>query len=142
MPSTNLFQIRKNDIVQGFVEIDRKKIKENDCTLFRIVYGEDHSGYYLEVHIRDNKKEGIGLLFSDFDLVVASLQFNNDKVNGMCSLYTDMGDLQFKANFKNGICDGICIEYNENGEIAFLKYIKKEYYLAIFLTVVLFEKRI
>ena len=125
MSSTNLFHIGRNDILQEFVEIDRKKIKENDCTLFRIVYGVDHSGYYLEVHIRNNNKEGIGLLFSNFDLVVALLQFKNEILNGMYSLYTDMGDLQFKANFKNGICDGICIEYNENGKIAFYKIYKE-----------------
>ena len=80
-----------------------------------VLIGPPHSGYKIKTHLKDNKMEGESFLYSDENVLVATLTFVEGIPNGPCTLYNEHGIMCFEGSFINGYRQGRGKEYDENG---------------------------
>ena len=84
--------------------------------------GSPHEGYSIETHLVHNKMHGKSYLYSNEDLLVAELNFEDGEAEGPCTLYDTDGILFFEGFFKNGYRSGKGKEYDRKGNVIFEGY--------------------
>ena len=81
-----------------------------------------HEGYTIETHIIRNKMQGQSSLYSNEDLLIAELNFEDGIANGPCRLYDTSNYLFFEGYFKNGYRSGKGKEFDRAGNVLFDGY--------------------
>ena len=91
-----------------------------------------HSGFYIESFMSNGKLNGKADIYSDMNILVASLEFVNGIANGPCTLYDEMGRLFFKGYLQNGMRQWRGREYDCEGNEVFDGFFEKGKKLNIF----------
>ena len=84
--------------------------------------GAPHEGYTIETHLLNNKIHGKSNLYSNEDLLMAELTFEEGVAEGPCTLYDTASYVFFKGYFKNGYRSGKGKEYDREGNVIFDGY--------------------
>ena len=84
--------------------------------------GAPHEGYTIETHLLNNKIHGKSNLYSNEDLLIAELTFEEGVAEGPCTLYDTSNLLFFSGYFKNGYRSGKGKEYDREGNVIFDGY--------------------
>ena len=84
--------------------------------------GSPHEGYSIETHLVHNKMHGKSYLYSNEELLVAELNFEDGEAEGPCTLYDTSSYLFFEGFFKNGYRSGKGKEYDREGKVIFEGY--------------------
>ena len=74
-------------------------------------------GSELNVEYVNNKKEGVGKVISKKRMVIAILNFHDDKVDGFCSFRNDRGEKVKECVFEHGVHNGWGREYSDDAVI-------------------------
>lgn len=94
--------------------------------------GYPHSGFCIESHMSNEKLNGKADIYSDMNILVASLEYVDGIANGPCTLYDEMGRLFFKGTFHNGMRQWRGREYDCEGNEVFDGFFEKGKKLSIF----------
>ena len=91
-----------------------------------------HSGFCIESYMSNEKLNGKADIYSDMNILVASLEYVDGIANGPCTLYDEMGRLFFKGTFHNGMRQWRGKEYDCEGNEVFDGFFEKGKKLSIF----------
>ena len=94
--------------------------------------GYPHSGFCIESYVSNDKLNGKADIYSDMNILVASLEYVDGIANGPCTLYDEMGRLFFKGTFHNGMRQWRGREYDCEGNEVFDGFFEKGKKLSIF----------
>ena len=94
--------------------------------------GYPHSGFCIESYMSNEKLNGKADIYSDMNILVASLEYVDGIANGPCTLYDEMGRLFFKGTFHNGMRQWRGKEYDCEGNEVFDGFFEKGKKLSIF----------
>lgn len=136
---------KRADYVVNKVKYDlRKSWESNISDQFPIVsievnngkakakVGYPHSGFCIESYVSNEKLNGKADIYSDMNILVASLEYVDGIANGPCTLYDEMGRLFFKGTFHNGMRQWRGREYDCEGNEVFDGFFEKGMKLSIF----------
>lgn len=84
-----------------------------------------HSGYYIVSYMSNGKLNGKADIYSDKNVIVASLEYVNGRANGPCTLYDEMGRVFFKGYLQNGMRQWRGREYDCEGNEVFDGFFEK-----------------
>ena len=90
--------------------------------MYIVQVGAPHEGYTIETHLLNNKMHGKSNLYSNEDLLMAELTFEEGVAEGPCTLYDTSNLLFFEGYFKNGYRSGKGKEYDREGNVIFDGY--------------------
>ena len=90
--------------------------------MYIVQVGAPHEGYTIETHLLNNKMHGKSNLYSNEDLLMAELTFEEGVAEGPCTLYDTANLLFFEGYFKNGYRSGKGKEYDREGNVIFDGY--------------------
>ena len=94
--------------------------------------GYPHSGFCIESYVSNDKLNGKADIYSDMNILVASLEYVDGIANGPCTLYDEMGRLFFKGTIHNGMRQWRGREYDCEGNEVFDGFFEKGKKLSIF----------
>ena len=94
--------------------------------------GYPHSGFCIESYVSNEKLNGKADIYSDMNILVASLEYVDGIANGPCTLYDEMGRLFFKGTIHNGMRQWRGREYDCEGNEVFDGFFEKGKKLSIF----------
>ena len=97
--------------------------KGSNCSI-DVEVGKPHKGCIMRTTIINSKMNGESSIFSERNVLMATLTFVDGVASGPCKLYDD-GYLFFVGRFVNGYREGRGKEYDRNGKMIFDGFYKK-----------------
>lgn len=68
----------------------------------------------IQVEVINGKKEGKGKVLSGKKILLAELNFKNDKLDGHCIFLNKYGERVREVNFEDGVAEGWYCEFSNN----------------------------